>query len=114
MDPLVGQIILVPYNFCPEGWAYCDGRLLPINQFQKLFSLIGATYGGDGRSTFAVPDLRDRVPVGVSQDVRLGKQGGNVDVSRPLPDKPQQPVKTQGTLGLAYNIALDGIYPSRS
>ncbi len=115
MEPtqFIGQILLVPYNFCPKDWAYCDGRTLQINNHHALFSLLGTTYGGDGRYTFALPDLRDRVPVGASQNLHLGDKGGNVAVSPPLPDKPQPPIKTQGTLGLTYIIALEGIYPPR-
>jgi microcystin-dependent protein len=64
MDPILGQIILAPFNFAPVGWAVCDGSLLPIQQYAALFSLIGTTYGGDGRTNFALPDLRGRIPVG--------------------------------------------------
>ncbi len=63
MEPFVGEIRLFGFNFAPLGWAFCDGRLLPISQNTALFSLLGTTYGGDGRSTFALPDLRGRVPV---------------------------------------------------
>jgi microcystin-dependent protein len=63
-QPYVGQIILVGFNFAPVGWFPCDGRLLPIAQFDVLFNLIGTTYGGDGQTTFALPDLRGRVPIG--------------------------------------------------
>jgi len=63
-QPFVGQIILVGFNFAPAGWFPCDGRLLPIAQFDVLFTLIGTTYGGDGNTTFALPDLRGRVPIG--------------------------------------------------
>ena len=109
----IGQILLVPYNFCPKDWAYCDGRTLQISNHNALFSLLGTTYGGDGRTTFALPDLRDRVPVGASQTLHLGDNGGNVAVSPPLPDKPQPTIKTQGTLAMTYIIALEGIYPPR-
>ncbi len=63
MEPFIGQVQLVAWNFAPPGWALCNGQLLQIAQSQALFALIGTTYGGDGRSTFAVPDLRGRVPV---------------------------------------------------
>jgi microcystin-dependent protein len=80
-EPLLGEIILVPYNFSPVGWAECNGQLLSISQNTALFSLLGTTYGGNGVSTFALPDLRDRVPVGAGQgsglsDYLLGQQGG--------------------------------------
>jgi microcystin-dependent protein len=64
MDAFVGTILPVGFNFAPEGWALCNGQLLPINQNQALFALLSTTYGGDGVNTFGVPDLRGRVPVG--------------------------------------------------
>ena len=81
-DPFIGQIIWVPYNFCPNGWAETNGRLLQISQNMGLFSLLGTTFGGDGRTTFALPDLRARVPVGEGQgrglsNRVLGETGGN-------------------------------------
>jgi microcystin-dependent protein len=65
--PYVGEIILVGFNFAPVGWALCDGQLLPISENETLFQLIGTTYGGDGQTTFALPDLRGRVPIGTGQ-----------------------------------------------
>lgn len=62
MEPFIAQIMLFGGNFAPRGWAFCDGQLLPIANYSALFSLIGNTYGGDGRTTFALPDLRGRVP----------------------------------------------------
>jgi microcystin-dependent protein len=64
IDPFIGEIMLFGATFCPQYYLECDGRLLPIAQYQALFALIGTIYGGDGRTTFAVPDLRGRVPVG--------------------------------------------------
>ncbi|MBN7816488.1 phage tail protein [Algoriphagus pacificus] len=65
MEPFLGQIMLVGFNFAPRGWAFCDGTILPISNNTALFSLLGTTYGGDGRTTFALPDLRGRVAVGI-------------------------------------------------
>jgi len=62
-QPLIGEIIMFAGTFAPRGWAYCDGQLLPINQNQALFSIFGTIYGGDGRTTFALPDLRGRTPI---------------------------------------------------
>ncbi len=76
MDPFIGEVILFAGNFAPKGWAFCDGQLLPIAQYQALFSILGTTYGGDGVTTFALPDLRGRVPVGVSDSTKLGRPGG--------------------------------------
>ena len=70
-EPFVGEIMMTGANFCPRGWANLDGQLLPINQNQALFSLLGTTYGGDGRTTFGLPDLRGRVPLHVGQGVGL-------------------------------------------
>jgi hypothetical protein len=62
-DPFLGEVILVPYNFAPRGWIFAEGQLLPISQNTALFSLLGTTYGGDGRTTFALPDMRALEPV---------------------------------------------------
>lgn len=85
MDPFIGEIRLVPFNFAPKGWAICAGQMLPINQNQALFALLGTTYGGDGRTTFALPDLRGRIPIGAGQppdgsDYPLGATGGQETV----------------------------------
>ena len=63
MDPFVAEVRIVGFNFAPRGWAQCNGQILPISQNTALFSLLGTTYGGDGRSTFALPDLQGRVPM---------------------------------------------------
>jgi microcystin-dependent protein len=72
----MGEIRLMSFNFPPKGWAFCDGQLLPINQNQALFSLLGTTYGGDGRVNFGLPDLRARTPIHVGQGHILGERGG--------------------------------------
>jgi microcystin-dependent protein len=71
MSPYVGEIRMFAGNFAPEGWFLCDGSLLSISQYQVLFVLLGTTYGGDGTSNFALPDLRGRIPVGVGQGAGL-------------------------------------------
>jgi microcystin-dependent protein len=80
-EPFLGQIILFAGTFAPRGWALCDGQILPINSNQSLFSILGTQYGGDGRTSFALPGLRGRVPVGVGQGAGLsnrniGQKGG--------------------------------------
>ena len=81
-SPFIAEIIMFGGNFAPRGWAFCDGQLLPISSHSALFSILGTTYGGDGRTTFALPDLRGRVPMhpgrgpGLS-DRRLGEKGGS-------------------------------------
>ena len=62
-DPFIGEIRIWPYNFAPRGWAFCDGQLLPIANNTALFSILGTIYGGDGRSTFGLPNLQGRVPI---------------------------------------------------
>jgi microcystin-dependent protein len=75
-EPFLAEIRIIGFSFAPRGWALCDGQLLPINQHQSLFALLGTTYGGDGRTSFALPDLRERVPIHVGEDIRLGQRGG--------------------------------------
>lgn len=86
MDPFLAQIVMFGGNFAPRGWALCDGQLLPISQYSALFSILGTTFGGDGRTTFALPGLRGRVPIhagngpGLSNR-HLGSKGGLEDVT---------------------------------
>lgn len=80
-EPFLAEVRMVGFNFAPRGWAFCDGQILPINQNQALYSLLGTTYGGDGRTSFALPDLRGRSPIHVGQsnggdDHRLGQKSG--------------------------------------
>jgi len=74
--PFMSEIKIVAFNFAPKGWAFCNGQLLPINQNQALFSLLGTTYGGNGQTTFALPDLRGRTPFHVGGSFTLGQAGG--------------------------------------
>jgi microcystin-dependent protein len=75
-EPFLSEIRIMSFNFAPRGWALCNGQLLPINQNQALFSLLGTTYGGDGRVNFALPDLRGRVPIHVGSGHTLGERAG--------------------------------------
>ena len=75
-EPFLAEIRMMSFNFPPKGWALCNGQLLPINQNQGLFSLLGTTFGGDGRVNFALPDLRARVPIHVGNGHTLGERGG--------------------------------------
>lgn len=93
MDPFIGQIIMFGGNFPPRGWAFCDGQLLPISSHSALFSILGTTYGGDGRSTFALPDLRGRVPIHPGsgpglQSRRLGEKSGQEQVTLTVNEMP--------------------------
>ena len=75
-EPFLGEIKIFSCGFAPRGWALCDGQLLPINQNQALFSLLGTTYGGDGRVNFGLPDLRGRVPIHMGSGHTLGERAG--------------------------------------
>ena len=75
-EPFLSEIRIVSFVFAPKGWALCNGQLLPINQNQALFSLLGTTFGGDGRVNFALPDLRGRAPIHVGSGHTLGERGG--------------------------------------
>ena len=75
-EPFLSEIRLMSFVFAPKGWALCNGQLLPINQNQGLFSLLGTTFGGDGEVNFALPDLRSRVPIHVGSGHTLGERGG--------------------------------------
>jgi microcystin-dependent protein len=85
-DPFVAEIRIFPFNFAPKGWAWCDGQLMPLSQNTALFSLLGTTYGGDGKSTFALPDLQGNVPLHPGQGpglslYDLGQMGGSETVT---------------------------------
>ena len=75
-EPFLAEIRIMSFNFAPKGWAQCNGQLLPINQNQALFSLLGTTYGGDGRVNFALPDFRGRAPIYQGQGWLLGQKAG--------------------------------------
>ena len=75
-EPFLAEIKIVSFNFAPKGWAQCNGQILPINQNQALFSLLGTTYGGNGQTTFALPDLRSRAPVHEGGGIVLGQRTG--------------------------------------
>ena len=75
-EPFLAEIRMVGFNFAPRGWAFCDGQILPINQNQSLYSLLGTTFGGDGRTSFALPDLRGRTPIHVGNGHNQGQKSG--------------------------------------
>jgi microcystin-dependent protein len=92
-EPFIGTVILFAATFAPRGWAFCQGQLLPISQNAALFSLLGTTFGGDGQTTFALPDLRGCVPVGTGQGKGLsnrsaGDRGGQEQVTLTSPQMP--------------------------
>jgi microcystin-dependent protein len=87
-NPYVGEIRIFAGNFAPQGWAFCDGSLVPISENDTLFNLIGTTYGGDGQETFALPNLSSRVPVHRSAQLPQGQMGGVEEVTLTIPQMP--------------------------
>lgn len=88
-EPFLSEIRIMSFSFPPKGWATCDGQLLPINQNQGLFSLLGTTYGGDGRVNFGLPDLRGRVPIHMGSGHTLGERGGEQAHTLSISEIPQ-------------------------
>ena len=80
-QPYVGEIRMFAGNFAPAGWMFCEGQLLPISEYETLFNLIGTTYGGDGQSTFALPDLRGRIPIHFGSGFTLAETGGVEEIT---------------------------------
>lgn len=87
-EPFLSEIRLFSFNFAPQGWAQCNGQLLPINQNQALFSLLSTTYGGNGQTTFALPDLRGRAPVHVGDGIVLGQSDGEENHTLAIAEMP--------------------------
>jgi len=97
-EPFLSEIKMMSFGFAPKGWATCDGQLLPINQNQALFSLLGTVYGGDGRVTFGLPDLRGRVPNHTGgQGHLLGERGGEQSHTLTVPELPRHTHFAQGS-----------------
>ena len=111
--PYVGQIMAFGGNYAPQGWALCDGSLLPISQYETLFSLIGTTYGGDGQNTFALPDLRSRVLLHQGQgpvlsNYVLGESGGAEAVTLTVGQLPQHLHSAMGNSGAGTSPSPSG------
>lgn len=107
-EPYLSEIRLMSFNFAPKRWALCDGAFLPINQNQALFSLLGTTYGGDGRTTFALPDLRGRVPIHVGDGHWLGERGGQVSHTLTISELPTHTHRMPATSAPAVAQAATG------
>src|SRR5687767_10945465 len=104
--PFLSEIKIITWNFAPKGWALCNGQQLPINQNQALFSLLGTMYGGNGQTTFALPDLRGRVPIHVGGGHTQGEAAGSTSVTLNISQMPQHihfgnANNTNGTQNLA-------------
>lgn len=96
-EPFLSEIRLMSFVFAPQGWALCNGQLLPINQNQALFSLLGTTFGGDGRVNFALPDLRARTPIHVGSGHTLGERAGEQAHTLSIAELPTHTHVAQGT-----------------
>lgn len=94
--PYLAEIKLVSFNFPPKGWAFCDGQILPINENQAIFSLLGTTYGGDGIRTFALPNLQGRVPLHFGSGIPLGQAAGEYAVTLTTATMPAHAHQAQG------------------
>jgi microcystin-dependent protein len=122
-DPFIGEIKMVGFNYAPRGWATCDGQLLPINQNQALFSILGTTYGGNGSTTFALPNLRGRAPVRTTGS-NLGEAGGSTSHTLSLSEMPTHAHAMMAANNTAYSndpsgrilgsVAAGGFNPFRS
>jgi microcystin-dependent protein len=110
-EPFLSEIRIMSFGFPPKGWALCDGQLLPINQNQPLFSLLGTTYGGDGRVNFALPDLRARASIHMGSGHTLGERGGEQAHTLSIAEIPTHThvfngTSTTGTLNVTTNNIL--------
>lgn len=96
-EPFLAEMRLISFNFPPKGWALCNGQLLPINQNQALFSLLGTTYGGNGQTTFALPDMRGRAPIHVGAGFTQGERGGESAHTLTISEMPAHTHAAQGS-----------------
>jgi len=119
IEPYLGEIMLFAGNFPPRGWAFCNGQLLPINQNQALFSLLGTNYGGNGQTNFALPDLRDRVPIhhgqgpGLSSRV-LGERAGEAAHTLLLTELPAHSHVARVSSAVGGAVDPGGMFPARN
>ncbi|HEY0012862.1 MAG TPA: tail fiber protein [Allosphingosinicella sp.] len=118
-EPFLSEIRLMSFNFAPKGWAMCNGQLMQINQNQALFSLLGTTFGGDGRTTFGLPDFRGRTPIHVGSGHTLGEKGGEQAVTLTIAQLPTHthwangsstPAETNVPTNTAYLGAVNNGY----
>ena len=117
-DPFVAEIRIFPFNFAPKGWALCDGQLLPLSQNTALFSLLGTTYGGDGKWNFALPDMQGNAPMHPGQGPGLslhdlGETGGSETVTLLESEIPSHSHALQGTIGFGNQNSPGGLLMGR-
>jgi microcystin-dependent protein len=113
-EPFLAEIRIMSFQFAPKGWALCDGQLLPINQNQALFSLLGTTFGGDGRVNFALPDLRGRTPIHVGSSFTLGVRAGEQAHTLSISEVPTHTHVLNGTTNTAANTPSTSTVLGRS
>ena len=114
-EPFLSEIRIFSFEFAPKGWALCNGQLLPINQNQGLFSLLGTTFGGDGRVNFALPDLRSRTPIHVGSGHTLGERGGEPAHTLSIAELPEHThVASATTVTSTTNTAGAGVMLAQS
>ena len=113
-EPFLSEIRIMSFVFAPKGWALCNGQLLPINQNQGLFSLLGTTYGGDGRVNFALPDLRSRVPIHMGSGHTLGEKGGEQAHTLSISELPTHTHVLQGTSNAGANTPANNTVLGKS
>src|SRR5882762_859948 len=118
-SPFLAEVRIFPYNFAPQGWAFCDGQILPISQNTALFSLLGTNYGGNGTTTFALPDLQGRIPIGQGQgpgleDYVLGQIDGVESIVLTLPELPAHNHSIKGSPLAATVSQVGGNAPSNT
>lgn len=113
-EPFLSEIRMMSFVFAPRGWALCNGQLLPINQNQGLFSLLGTTYGGDGRVNFALPDLRGRTPIHVGSSHTLGERGGEQAHTLSIAEIPTHVHQFYGNQAQGTTNNPTGAFPART
>jgi microcystin-dependent protein len=107
-EPFVAEIRMMSFGYAPRGWAMCNGQLLPINQNQALFSLLGTTFGGNGQTNFALPDLRGQIPIHVGNGHVLGEKGGAQSVTVSISTMPQHLPTMNATTATAVANTIPG------
>ena len=113
-QPYVGEIRMFAGNFAPAGWMFCEGQLLPISENETLFQLIGTTYGGDGQNTFALPDLRGRLPLHMGNGFILAEAGGTEEITLTTSQIPSHTHPLVATTNIAANTVTAGQVPAQT